>query len=191
MHCTLWMLHYNRTMIAPRQRRRRVCGRRYIQHSQNMALRLRNLSNRPSMMSIYCRNYAKSCFSCRSEPDDLSRLQRTAPHLSAILARAASKKRRQVPETHAVAPLPNSVAAYPGATEYRPSSTISFLSRLSSFKLATYSNKPSAIDALACAKAGWVNDGKDRLVCGICRSSWVVVPRDGMTKEAGMKDVPL
>jgi hypothetical protein len=59
------------------------------------------------------------------------------------------------------------------------------LSRLSTFKLATYANKPQQIDAVAASKCGWTNDGKDRLVCGICGSSWVVAGRDGMTRDAG------
>ena len=88
---------------------------------------------------------------------------------------------KPVPTTHL------SVLSTPSvASEYRPSSTSSFLSRLSTFKLTTYANKPAAIDAVAAAKCGWVNDGKDRLVCGICGVSWVVANKDGMNREAGM-----
>ncbi len=71
-----------------------------------------------------------------------------------------------------------------GNVEYRPSSISSFLSRLSTFKLATYANKPPALDAVAASKCGWVNDGKDRLLCGICNASWVVAGKDGMSRDA-------
>lgn len=61
----------------------------------------------------------------------------------------------------------------------------SLLERLATYKLNTYANKPPAIDALAAAKRGWVNDGKDRLVCGVCRASWVLAGREGMNRDAG------
>lgn len=70
--------------------------------------------------------------------------------------------------------------------EYRPSSTTSFLKRLSTYTLATYYNKPAAIDAVAATKCGWINEGKDRLICNICGISWVVIGREGMNKDAGM-----
>ncbi|KAF9061424.1 C3HC zinc finger-like-domain-containing protein [Rhodocollybia butyracea] len=70
--------------------------------------------------------------------------------------------------------------------DYRPSSIQSFLGRLDTFKLATYANKPTSLDAVAAAKCGWVNDGKDRLVCGICSTSWVVAGKEGMTRDAAL-----
>ncbi|OSD06443.1 zf-C3HC-domain-containing protein [Trametes coccinea BRFM310] len=114
---------------------------------------------------------------------DLESLSKTAPHLAAILSRTASRTRKALPFRLGQATKPT-LAASPSASEYRPSSTASFLARLSTYKLSTYGNKPSAIDAVAAAKCGWVNDGKDRLVCGICGVSWVVASRDGMTREA-------
>ncbi|KAG2128208.1 C3HC zinc finger-like-domain-containing protein [Suillus cothurnatus] len=104
-------------------------------------------------------------------------ISKAAPHLAAILAR--SKSKGATPFAHPSIPASASLAS-----EYRPSSTQSFLSRLSTYKLATYANKPPQIDAVAAAKCGWINDGKDRLVCGICDVSWVVAGRDGMTREA-------
>ncbi|KAG2036844.1 C3HC zinc finger-like-domain-containing protein [Suillus americanus] len=104
-------------------------------------------------------------------------ISKAAPHLAAILAR--SKSKGTTPFAHPSLPASASLAS-----EYRPSSTQSFLSRLSTYKLATYANKPPQIDAVAAAKCGWINDGKDRLVCGICDVSWVVAGRDGMTREA-------
>jgi hypothetical protein len=105
-------------------------------------------------------------------------ISKAAPHLAAILAR--SKSKGATPFAHPSLPASASLAS-----EYRPSSTQSFLSRLSTYKLATYANKPPQIDAVAAAKCGWINDGKDRLACGICDVSWVVAGRDGMTREAG------
>lgn len=104
-------------------------------------------------------------------------LSNKTPHLAAILSRVATKKRKAL---FNFTPPSNFSEA-----EYRPSSTPSFLSRLSTYKLATYANKPTAIDAVAAAKCGWVNDGKDRLVCNICNVSWVVAGREGMTRDAG------
>ncbi len=106
-----------------------------------------------------------------------------APHLAAILARTAAKTRKALPAKFRL-PTPLSSGAT-ASYEYRPSSTQSLLERLATYKLNTYANKPPAIDALAAAKCGWVNDGKDRLVCGICRASWVLAGREGMNRDAG------
>ena len=81
---------------------------------------------------------------------------------------------------------PAQVAAHsPSTKDFSPSSVPSFLSRLATFKLSTYANKPSQIDAVAAARYGWVNEGKDRLMCGICNASWVVAGREGMSRDAG------
>ncbi|KAH9003036.1 zf-C3HC-domain-containing protein [Lactarius hatsudake] len=104
------------------------------------------------------------------------------PHLAAILARAAAKTRKALPSKFRA---PTSVSSNATASyEYRPSSTQSLLERLATYKLNTYANKPSAIDAVAAAKCGWVNDGKDRLVCGLCKASWVLAGREGMNRDA-------
>ncbi|KAI0280840.1 C3HC zinc finger-like-domain-containing protein [Russula aff. rugulosa BPL654] len=104
------------------------------------------------------------------------------PHLAAILARTAAKTRKAIPtKFRMTTPLSSgSTVSY----EYRPSSTQSLLERLATYKLNTYANKPPVIDALAAAKCGWVNDGKDRLVCGVCRVSWVLAGREGMNRDA-------
>ncbi|KZV68203.1 zf-C3HC-domain-containing protein [Peniophora sp. CONT] len=98
-----------------------------------------------------------------------------APRLAAILARTATKTRKPF----AFGRRPSNIAH-----DYRPSSTASFLARLESYKLNTYSNKPPEIDAVAASRCGWVNDGKDRLKCGLCDASWVVVGREKMNKDA-------
>ncbi|KAI6025267.1 hypothetical protein BKA83DRAFT_3368089 [Pisolithus microcarpus] len=69
-------------------------------------------------------------------------------------------------------------------SEHGPSLTRSFLSGLTKYKLAMYANKPSQIDAVAAAKYGCINGGKDWLVCGICNVSWVLAGRNGMANEA-------
>ncbi|KAG6328043.1 hypothetical protein ID866_11046, partial [Astraeus odoratus] len=87
-------------------------------------------------------------------------LSKNAPHLAAILARTSSRV-SQSPKT-----VPFKFSSAPPkhtASEYRPSSTQSLLTRLATYKLSTYANKPSQIDAVAAAKCGWINDGKDRL----------------------------
>lgn len=106
-------------------------------------------------------------------------VSKSAPHLAAILARSVSQL-KQVP------PL-NDLSTPPAhfASEYRPSSTDSFLSRLATYKITTYANKPPQIDAVAAARSGWINDGKDRLVCGMCDVSWMLAGREGMSKDAG------
>jgi hypothetical protein len=107
------------------------------------------------------------------------------PRLAAILARTAAKTRKALPTKFRVVSMPLSSGST-ASFEYRPSSMQSLLERLATYKLNTYANKPSTIDALAAAKCGWVNDGKDRLVCGVCRVSWVLAGREGMNRDAGM-----
>ncbi|PBL03791.1 zf-C3HC-domain-containing protein [Armillaria gallica] len=106
---------------------------------------------------------------------------KNAPKLSAILTRAATRTKKSFPFKFSQPRPPSTISS---KEEYRPSSISSFLTRLSTFKLATYSNKPPAIDAVAASKCGWVNDGKDRLVCGVCSSSWVLASKEGMSRDA-------
>jgi hypothetical protein len=84
---------------------------------------------------------------------------------------------------------PATVDSLPLTSLYRPSSLPCLLARLETFKLSTFSGKPTPIDSLACALAGWANDGKERLVCGLCKGSWVVASVLGMKPEAG-KNTP-
>ncbi|KAL6299280.1 C3HC zinc finger-like-domain-containing protein [Sparassis latifolia] len=117
--------------------------------------------------------------------DELEKLSKTAPHLAAILSRTATRTRKALPFklSHAFLSTPTIPASH-SASEYRPSSLSSFLARLATFKLSSYSNKPPAIDAVAAAKCGWVNSDKDRLLCGICGVSWVLAGREGMNRDA-------
>lgn len=130
----------------------------------------------PPPLALPGRNRSSSSMS------KLDSLSKTAPHLAAILSRTATRTRKAMP----FKPTPSSLTTSTSTSEYRPSSTTSFLSRLATFKLTTYANKPAAIDSVAAAKCGWINDGKDRLVCGVCGVSWVVAGKDGMNKDAGM-----
>lgn len=121
----------------------------------------------------------------RTTTGDLQSLSKTSPNLAAILARTASRTRKVLPMQfgQTVKPILTNGSS---SSDYRPSSIASFFNRLSTYKLSTYGNKPRAIDAVAASKSGWINDGKDRLLCGICGVSWVLAGRDGMTREAGM-----
>ncbi|KAG8213087.1 C3HC zinc finger-like-domain-containing protein [Butyriboletus roseoflavus] len=105
-------------------------------------------------------------------------VSKSAPHLAAILARSTSRSKEAPPLNHLSTPPAHS------ASEYRPSSTDSFLSRLATYKITTYANKPPQIDAVTAARCGWINDGQDRLVCGMCDVSWVLAGREGMKKDA-------
>ncbi|KAF9496801.1 zf-C3HC-domain-containing protein [Pleurotus eryngii] len=118
--------------------------------------------------------------------EKLSTLSKPTPHLTAILSRAASRTRKALPSFKfpSLASSASLTSTIHNSVEYRPSSTPSFLSRLATFKLTTYANKPTPIDAVAAAKCGWINDGKDRLVCGLCGVSWVVAEREGMSRDA-------
>lgn len=103
----------------------------------------------------------------------------------AILSRTATRARKANPfKTGSTRPPPVLSSSIPGA-EYSPSSTAAFLARLATYKLTTYANKPPVIDAVAAAKCGWMNEGKDRLVCGICTVSWVLASKEGLHKDAG------
>ncbi|PFH53180.1 hypothetical protein AMATHDRAFT_1599 [Amanita thiersii Skay4041] len=119
-----------------------------------------------------------------NSPYQLEGVSKSTPHLSAILSRAASRTKKAFPFKFGSGPTTAPAPVLPSTAEYRPSSTPSFLSRLATFKLSTYANKPAPIDAVAAAKCGWINEGKDRLLCGLCKSSWVVASREGMTRDA-------
>ncbi|EKM78600.1 hypothetical protein AGABI1DRAFT_128887 [Agaricus bisporus var. burnettii JB137-S8] len=146
----------------------------------------RPLKRSNTARSIYS-TLTKYGISTRAAPPPLTvtppGLTKPTPHLSAILSRASTRTKN----LFSFRSDRKSSASDPDFTsnaEYRPSSIPSFLSRLSTFKLATYANKPSQIDAVAASRCGWTNDGKDRLVCGICGAAWVVGNRDGMSRDA-------
>ncbi|KDR79018.1 hypothetical protein GALMADRAFT_1365977, partial [Galerina marginata CBS 339.88] len=129
--------------------------------------------------------YVSNLAYCKKSPQSVSSIPnaKSTPHLTAILSRAASRTKntfsfRFPSQSHTPAP------PLPANAEYRPSSLSSFLLRLATYKLTTYANKPPAVDAVAASKCGWINDGKDRLVCGLCNASWVVGGREGLNRDA-------
>jgi hypothetical protein len=98
--------------------------------------------------------------------------------LTALIGRSYSLSRpAKVPNIS----LPQALTSKP---PYRPSSTADFLARLSTYKLTTYKDKPPAVDAVAAARFGWRNEGKDRLVCDSCAASWVLGDISGLSKDA-------
>lgn len=104
------------------------------------------------------------------------------PHLSAIISRTAALSRRATPSFRPTGIAPSTTSA--PSKEYSTTSVTLFLNRLATFKLATYANQPSQLDAAAAARCGWINNGKNRLLCEICGASWVVASREGMSWEA-------
>ncbi|KAF9234113.1 zf-C3HC-domain-containing protein [Melanogaster broomeanus] len=140
-------------------------------------------SKRPHLTRSLYSTLAKYGVKSRKDPKpspDAEKIDvsKSAPHLAAILARSASRSKQALSLKHPSAPPAHS------ASEYRPSSTQSFLSRIATYKITTYTNKPPQIDAVAAAKCGWINDGKDRLVCGVCDVSWILAGREGMNRDA-------
>ncbi|KAF5392201.1 hypothetical protein D9757_001412 [Collybiopsis confluens] len=134
-----------------------------------------------STLAKYGINSKNSDSSKNALHPNLASLPTNAPNLSAILLRAAKKTRKAF---YKPGESPASAPPSSPLTDYRPSSVPSFLGRLETFKLATYANKPPTLDSVAAAKCGWINDGKDRLVCGICNASWVIVGKEGMSRDA-------
>lgn len=56
-----------------------------------------------------------------------------------------------------------------------PSSLPGLMTRLATYRMATYNDKPASIDALAAARHGWSNTKeKERLQCHVCQSAWKV-----------------
>ncbi|KAI6094866.1 hypothetical protein EDD16DRAFT_1422561, partial [Pisolithus croceorrhizus] len=112
------------------------------------------------------------------------------PTLPPILARTASRSSRSSPLNSKSGTFKHpSTPPVHATSECRPSSTKPFLPHLCIYELSTYADQPSRIDAVAAAKCGWMNDGKDRLVCRTCKVSQVLAGRDAMTRETGKKDM--
>ncbi|KAJ6607412.1 C3HC zinc finger-like-domain-containing protein [Mycena sp. CBHHK59/15] len=149
-------------------------------HSLDQAVEAPPPAKRPHTARSLYATLARYGVKPRQPNPHIGSLSKSTPHLTAILARAATRTRKALPFNLNSTPPP----PLPPTAEYRPSSIPSFLARLATFKLVTYANKPPQLDAVAAAKCGWVNDGKDRLVCGLCGVSWVVASREGMTREA-------
>ncbi|GAA5951618.1 hypothetical protein JCM3765_005985 [Sporobolomyces pararoseus] len=87
----------------------------------------------------------------------------STPALEAILARNSTRS------TPSSAPPPPS---------YEPTSLPALLSRLSTYKLTTYSpSKPPSLSSLNCALHGWINkSSRERLECVTCHKGVVLLP---------------
>lgn len=67
---------------------------------------------------------------------------------------------------------------------YDPDSREEFLKRLQTFKLITYSPKPTEIDAVAAARCGWFNEGgKESLTCKSCKVVWTMPSLHNVSKD--------
>lgn len=150
-------------------------------HSLDQAVEAPPPAKRPHTARSLYATLAKYGVKPKQPNPHIGSLSKSTPHLTAILTRAATRTRKALPFTFSSTPPP----PLPATAEYRPSSIPSFLARLATFKLVTYANKPPQLDAVAASKCGWINDGKDRLVCGLCGVSWVVAGREGMSRDAG------
>ncbi|KAF8311966.1 hypothetical protein DL93DRAFT_2082617 [Clavulina sp. PMI_390] len=98
--------------------------------------------------------------------------------------RSASTSAASTSKTVSSFPTISSPQALMSRPPFRPTSASDFLARLSTFKLATYRDKPRAIDAVFAARCGWRNDGVDRLVCEWCLATWIVGTTAGLSRDA-------
>lgn len=73
-------------------------------------------------------------------------------------------------------PAPRAPPTLP--VSYSPTSLSALLSRIATFRLATYSPKPAALSPPACARVGWTNDRtqRERVVCVTCSRGLIVTP---------------
>lgn len=117
---------------------------------------------------------------------------RSTPALEALIQRRTRKATQQLPNTPSPPPsLPPATKLDPSLSSYSPTSLPHLLSRLATFRLATYPPpKPRSLSPPAMALAGWCNQGgKDRVICGSCGKSWVVpspsATSGGWKSEAG------
>ncbi|KAF9901858.1 hypothetical protein EC991_005616 [Linnemannia zychae] len=71
---------------------------------------------------------------------------------------------------------------------YLPWSRDQFHERLESFKPSTWFDKPKQVNAVECAKRGWINRGNDRLeCCGGCGG--VVIVRIDQVEDASLSSI--
>lgn len=92
---------------------------------------------------------------------------------------AGPSKRRKIDLPVKVAPAP------PPVSPYHPQS---LLSRLQTFKPATYTVKPAALSEMEAARCGWINDGAEALRCAKGCDAWWKV---GRIRENGASQVAL
>lgn len=97
------------------------------------------------------------------------------------------KRKSQFPSTNSTPaleslllhPPPSPNSSLPSAPpSYNPLSLSALLSRISSYRLSTYSPKPSSLSPLAASLPGWSNSGppRERLSCHSCGAAFLVLP---------------
>ncbi|GAA5901431.1 uncharacterized protein JCM6883_000211 [Sporobolomyces salmoneus] len=122
----------------------------------------RSISDALANLDSACRDSLSSLSTPKKRRTAAAPLSST-PALQAILSRNTP---RSVPST--VPPPPS----------YEPTSLPALLSRLSTFKLTTYSpSKPPSLSSLQCALHGWINRStRERLECVTCKKGIVLLP---------------
>lgn len=71
-----------------------------------------------------------------------------------------------IPCTAPIPPIPSS-------STYAPFSPLPLLARLRSFEISSWSPYiPFPLDSVQAALYGWVNEGRDTLLCGVCGAKW-------------------
>ena len=111
--------------------------------------------------------------------DKLSRLAASRPTLKDSIAASIAAS---APTTHLVSSTtvpPFQTGAKPSfkseKRRYLPWSRDQFHERLETFKPSTWFDKPKMVNAVECAKRGWINKGDDRLECrGGCKGVVIV-----------------
>ena len=68
-------------------------------------------------------------------------------------------------------PGPRSLVTASEQARFRPWEQQDLLHRLHTFKTRTWFGKPSQINALICARHGWINSGPDKLACEVRNTS--------------------
>jgi hypothetical protein len=82
------------------------------------------------------------------------------------------------------APSPSSSPSRPKSLKsFQPFSSTAFYSRLSTFHLPTFT--ASLFPASSAATCGWINKGRERLLCEECKGAWVVPDTKGLNGKAG------
>ncbi|KAF8933014.1 hypothetical protein BGZ58_006647, partial [Dissophora ornata] len=123
--------------------------------------------------------------------DKLSRLAASRPTLKDSIAASIAAS---APTTHLVSSTtvpPLHTGTKPSfkseKRRYLPWSRDQFHERLETFKPSTWFDKPKMLNAVECAKHGWINKGDDRLeCCGGCRGV-VIVRIDQAQRTAEMQ----
>ncbi|KAF9914790.1 hypothetical protein BX616_007543, partial [Lobosporangium transversale] len=137
--------------------------------------------------------------------DKLSRLSTSRPTLEDSIAASIAASASATQSGYSEAPVhhlsskymptavPSSKKPVVGSLKsnkqrYLPWSRDQFHERLKTFKPSTWFDKPKAVNAVECAKRGWINQGDDRLeCCGGCNG--VVIVKTDYEQSRGDGDM--